>query len=993
MSTPTNPANSPDSTDTNKPLGVYRPESQRPIGSYSSEVNELSNIANSNAFSVMNESLRVDGGIYLAFSRISDKETFNANFAINFSTQAQALISTLESQVSSSSVLDQIREDISLINELIADHIDAQNATPDMFSEIDNFLTSHSSDLSASVAFKLKSMAVAALEDTYNTIDGAITNNSFDYLSNLPSSDQDKINKFLNDLGLENFQSMTNNSSLIDTLASIVTNAGIDGLRDVYDQVKVLYAEQDPAFAAKSRKYNDALSAMRIQLDEYTKQTDKAEQAKIRAALTSSISSFNSLFPSTTSLDINDLIDFSASTNINAAETTAQKALQLDSSVGFPQLESLYNQLQAEAYPSSGPIDQTRLKAAIDAMEKASPLFVKSHFFIETQTPKTHYTPSNIWEALSIKNPPKDFDALKGIIARDTFTNHADLQSHIKKLKAQYSITVTEDQLLGGSDFDSYDKDNVNVEEIIGLNPGVNFVTAEAQFRNITSSLSGPFNPTTFQSALSLFNSSVQSSVDKNLFVEEVTTPRMKVAFPDNEFKILGVNVADRTDLQKKLTPTPGEDVTTYVSRCAGFGVAFDPDVISAPKIEFNPIDSRINKGLDSTNTVVNLTPDQAAIALMGVSNSVHALNLDNPVQLSPEASLKSGVVSFVSNRIRNEFNNIRMQFQTQDLNLEEIRRTQGRNKVKQFESQIYSLDYKEAMLSLALDLASASNTNLKKSLEILSDDFSIEDFESQAVNLTDQQILTVCAELNSFAEGTRRSSKHENRKIMFRSNQDIAQVKRFNRFALDFIQKRMITNSIDSYNSRTNNSSQINKLKFISSLAHNKLNQIHDIVDKAYTGSKKDASYRFMLGVKQELREADKKIRGFKTPWSLDRGFKSGYDSHQKLKSHSETHGFSHLTQHGNLISPYGRMLTTVSDLLTSPLWLTRREFRPSLNKIKRAGSFGWNATKWTASAPFKALKFTSNKAAKFAGWTIAAPIRIPVNIVRGFWSGAVGA
>ena len=109
-------------------------------------------------------------------------------------------------------------------------------------------------------------------------------------------------------------------------------------------------------------------------------------------------------------------------------------------------------------------------------------------------------------------------------------------------------------------------------------------------------------------------------------------------------------------------------------------------------------------------------------------------------------------------------------------------------------ESQYYLLDYKEAMLSLALDLSIMSpsvNTALKNNLEILADDFSIEDFETIAANMTDQQLLTVSAELNSFAEGTRRSTKHENRRIMFRGNQDISMVRKFTTCAIDFIQKK----------------------------------------------------------------------------------------------------------------------------------------------------------------------------------------------------------
>jgi hypothetical protein len=258
---------------------------------------------------------------------------------------------------------------------------------------------------------------------------------------------------------------------------------------------------------------------------------------------------------------------------------------------------------------------------------------------------------------------------------------------------------------------------------------------------------------------------------------------------------------------------------------------------------------------------------------------------------------------------------------------------------------------------------------------------------------MTDQQLLMVSAELNSFAEGTRRSTKHDNKRIMFRSNHDIAMVKKFTSCAIEFIQKRTTTNMLKDINLQASNVSRPAKLRQLAVVAHSRMSRLASTVDRAFLGSKKPANYRFMLGVKQELDSLNKELRGFETPWSLNRSFSSGYNAYKNLQEQGSKRGLSDMIQHGNLVTPYGRMLTTVSDLMTSPIWLTRKGFRPSVNKIKSATNSTWNLAKWSVSTPFNLSKKALDATFYSVGWLAGAPIRIPVNIVKGIWSGAVGA
>ena len=992
-----------------KPIGVYRPVDTPAQGDYSSEVDTLANIAKSAAFEAMNKTMKTSGGFYLEFAKIKDQETFNTNFASQFTELTSSFTASLESQLASSSAVDQLKEDIRLVKELLETHISSANNTDDMFNEIDTFLYTHgpsgSDDISPQTIFKIKSLAVTALQNTYSCVDGQVVKNAYGYLTNLSAHDQDEINKFLQSINLGDIDDVSHCDPLLEAIATLVMGAGISELPNVETLVKKLFAEQDPKFAAESRKYNDALSAMRMQLDEYVKQTDKGEQAKIKVKLDAAISSFNSLFPPVapvTPLDINTLIDNSASTNIIAAETSPQKALQLDPSVSFPQLTTLYNQLKAEAYPAPPVIDQARLEAAIKAMESASKRFNRSLYFVDSMQVKLHY-PKSIGDVLGVKNleNKSDFNTLKDFIAPNTpFKSDQDVNNHIGKVSGKYGITITRQQLLGGGSWDQYDSDKVNVDEIIGLKPGVDFPTAHTQFDNIITSLSSGFKPTTFKSALSLFNRSVQKTVDTNLFVEEVTTPRMAASrFPANEFELLGVTVTDLVDLQGKLTPAASEDVSTYVTRCSRFGVAFDPDVISAPKIDFSDIDSLIKKGLEPTQTI-NITPDQAAMSLMGIINNIHACKLDPSYKLSPEAMLKSGVLSFVQNNVRREFDNLRQKFQTQELNKKQVKKNLSRRAFKRLEKETYFIDYKEAILSLAVDyniFAASSNTALKNQLEKLAYADKIEDFEAQAKNMTDQQLLTVCAELNSFAEGNRKSERHDDKNIMFKSDKDIAQVRRFNSFAIDFIEKRATTKIIKKAKLESSGFNRVDKLRSLSSITSKRMSKLASIVDRAYTGSQKPANYRFMLGVKQELDECNKNIRNKLSWWSTERSFSAGSNAKRKLEEQISKRGFSAISKHGNLISNYGRVLTTVSDLLTSPIWLTRKGFKPTMSGIGYTASSLWKGASWCCTTPFKTgydlTVKAFNKGLYGTGWLMGLPIRFPYNVVTGTWKGAVAA
>jgi len=989
-----------------KSMGVFRPVDTPAIGDYSSDVDAVSNFARSAAFEAMNNTIRTSGGMYLEFAKIQDKETFNTNFATQFTELTNSYIASLESQIASSSIVTQLKEDVRLVEELIENNISSSNNTDDMFQDIDIFITAHTSNLSPQTIFKVKSLAVTALQNTYSCIDGQVVKNAYGYLTNLSATEQNEINKFLTNLNLGEIDDVSHCEPLLDTLALLIMGAGIGELPSIEREVKKLFAEQDPTFAAKSKKYQQELTLIRLHLDDYVKKTDKAEQAKIRADLDSAISSFNSLYPPTTThpspLDINDLIDFSASTNIIKSETTAQKALELDSFVSFPQLRTLYNQLKAEAYPGgSAAIDQGRLDAAITAMEGASKRFKRSLYFVDSMQVKPYY-PKSIWEVLGIKSPTS-FADLKSFIAPATFRNDLEVNNHIAKVQGKYGIKITRQQLLGSGSWDQYDPDKVNVDEIIGLK-GVDFTTAEKQFENITNSLSGTFNPTTFKSALSLFNSSVQNPVNQNLFVEEVTTPLMnQAAFPANEFEILGVSASNLANLQTQLTPVPTEDVTAYIARCSGFGVAFDADVISKPKIEFKPIDSRISAGLDPTDTVVNINSDQAAIALMGLTNNIHACKLDPTNNMSPEAILKSGAISFAHYQLRKKFDNIRQKFQTQEINKKQVKRNSGRRAFKKLERETYFLDYKEAMLSLALDykiFAKSTNTALKSQIEHLAQADKLEDFEAQAKNMTDKQLLTICAELNSFAEGNRKSAKHGDKNIMFKSDKDIALVRRFNSFAIEFIEKRTATNVIQDAKLDATNMKRVDKLRKLSSITSSRMSGLSNIVDLAYTGSQKPANYRFMLGVKQELDIYNSKLRGWEAPWSKERGFMAGRKAKQKMRKQIDERGFFAISKHGNLISNYGRFLTTVSDLMTSPVWMVRQGFKPSINALGYTSSSLWRGASWLCTSPFKAGSYLMNQSGKALnaglygiGWTAGLPIRLPYQIVTGTWRGAVAA
>ena len=192
--------------------------------------------------------------------------------------------------------------------------------------------------------------------------------------------------------------------------------------------------------------------------------------------------------------------------------------------------------------------------------------------------------------------------------------------------------------------------------------------------------------------------------------------------------------------------------------------------------------------------------------------------------------------------------------------------------------------------------------------------------------------------------------------------------------------------------NLQDSNVSRPDKLRNLAVVAHFRMNNLASTVDRAFLGSKKPAAYRFMLGVKQELDALNKELRGYETPWSLNRSFSSGYNAYKNLQKQVDKRGLAAMTQHGNLINPYGRVITTASDLFTAPVWATRKYAMLSLKKIKSATEQTWKAAKWSVVTPFELSKKALDATFYSAGWIAGAPIRIPVNIVKGIWSGAIG-
>ena len=972
-----------------RPIGTYIPEQTPSVGAYTSEISELSNISRSNMFNTMRESLNVDGGAYLSFNRIQDQETFNTNFASNFSSLANSFTATLESQHATSSALDQIREDLQLVQELLDDHIDSANDTPDMFTEIDSFLNTHLNDLSPTAVFKIRSMAVTALEDAYSTVEGAIVHNSYEYLTNLPANDLNTINQFLQNLGLEDVESMTNTPELLDALVNIVIGSGLDGLRDVYRQVRTMFAEQDPEQRPRLQIYRDKIAQLRLLSNTYmSDRTDVNRSAVINLA-----NELNRDYPGPHQIvDIATLLPNTVE-SIDPATTTPERALGLrgnlsDSINAYTQLNDALNvdpQIAAD------------VQAARQVLENILPDgFDLDQYMAEQEVLLYNGSlPANLFEYLG----------LRGVTDFNVFRNHVlpsaapvDLGVHIQTINNTYNTLFTVSDFLDNSG--GYNP-NTDLGRLIGINGNVS--DAILNYDSLYTNLNGDINPTLMDAQITRLNCSFVNdnrNLSRELLVNSET--RQQNNLPGNLFQLLNLRgINSEPDLLAALG-VHGRNIDTYIADLSNnHGINFERDAIvqtNQADVNFGLLDGlRDNIPDHLFRDTVNITSDQAAIALMGLTNNVHARNLNEPVILSPEASLKSGVISFVSNRVRREMQNIRQQYQTQDLNLERIAAAQGPDAAEAMESQFYLLDYKEAMLSLALDLSIMSpsvNTSLKNNLEILADDFSIEDFESTATNMTDQQLLMVSAELNSFAEGTRRSTKHDNKRIMFRSNHDIAMVKKFTSCAIEFIQKRTTTNMLKDINLQASNVSRPAKLRQLAVVAHSRMSRLASTVDRAFLGSKKPANYRFMLGVKQELDSLSKELRGYETPWSLNRSFTSGYDAHTSLQEEISKRGLSEMTQKGDLVKKTKFLInTTVSDLITSPIWLTRKGFKPSINKITNATNATWKAAKWSVSTPFNLSKKALDATFYSAGWLAGAPIRIPVNIVKGIWSGAVGA
>lgn len=972
-----------------RPIGTYVPGENPAIGSYNSEISELTNIARSNAFSTMAESLQVDGGAYLAFNRIQDQETFNTNFASNFTSLVNSFVATLESQHATSSALDQIRDDIDLIQDLLNDQIDADNDTPDMFEAIDTFINNNIDDLSATAVFKLRSMAVTALENTYNTIEGALVHNSYEYLNNLPAGDINTINQFLDNLGLENLESMTNSPELMDALSSIVVGAGIDGLRGVYQQVRRMFAEQDPRNAARIRAFRDRVTQLRLLCNSYM----SSHTSDNRDAVLNLANEINRDYPATPAvIDVATLLPNNVE-SINPTTITPERALGLrgslsDALTAYQELNDALNATPQEA---------NRVQAARIALSNLLPDGVDVDTFIADQEALSYNgtLQANLFEYLGLQNIT-DYNSFRNQVLPAAAP--VDLATHVHNINNIYGTFLTVSDLTDNAG--NYDA-NVDLGRLIGINGSISdaILNYNALYTNLNG---GSVNGNLLDAQITRLNNSFISDTrnqSRDLLLNSATT--LANNLPATLFELLNVRgISTDSELTNALNIN-GRDVDTFVADLSqNNGINFDRDAISVTTqagVDFGILDHlQNNLPAQLTNQTVNLTADQAAIALMGIYNQVHAANLNQPVNLSPEASLKTGVISFVSNRVRREMQNIRQQFQTQNVNLENIRATQGPQAFERMESEYYSLDYKEAMLSLALDLSIMSpsvNSSLKQNLEILADDFSTEDFESIATNMTDQQLLTISAELNSFAEGNRRSTKHGNRRIVFRSNEDVAMVKKFTSCAIEFIQKRSTTNMLKDINLQGANVNRTAKLQQLALVANTRMNKLASIVDRAYVGSQRPANYRFMLGVRQEIDSLNKQIRGFEMPWSLERGFTAGFRNESQLVSQVERRGFNALNQHGNLVSPYGKLLTTVSDLLTSPIWLTRKGFRPTINTVSNTARTSWNAAKWTVVTPFNVTKKVLDGVTYSAGWLAGAPIRIPVNIVKGVWNGAIGA
>lgn len=418
-----------------------------------------------------------------------------------------------------------------------------------------------------------------------------------------------------------------------------------------------------------------------------------------------------------------------------------------------------------------------------------------------------------------------------------------------------------------------------------------------------------------------------------------------------------------------------------------------DGQVLNAK--EFNDL---LEKQLNAAPERVNLTEMQAALQLQASLTRVQ--NPDLAGGLSRAVLDKVAAAQIATRRVSNAFLDYRTAARSTDtFTAEQLEQDQA---AQEQLADYYPLDIHEAVVGLAEGLyaqGGSKDVSLKSNIERLASTADPSKMESIFASIQNSQtLLMIAAELNSFRDGTRFNTLH-NQYMIYKTTADAAAASRISDAIVNYVQRLKTQELIADFNAQVPNGNRLDRLAALDTIMTNKLTTLSQTVADAYAGSRKPAAYRLIAGAAEDMQALKKEIFGFKSPWSLDRKFARGPQAYSKLRKAVDKAGLASLLNLGGFLSTRAKLRavsqTVLGDSLNSPLWFSRKYGRTTtdvgvtcLSHLWQVPVKGYQVSRSAFTGTVSATKSVFKGVLATPGFVLGTVASVPIHIVRGFMS-----
>jgi hypothetical protein len=410
---------------------------------------------------------------------------------------------------------------------------------------------------------------------------------------------------------------------------------------------------------------------------------------------------------------------------------------------------------------------------------------------------------------------------------------------------------------------------------------------------------------------------------------------------------------------------------------------------------EFNAL---LEAQLNAAPERVNLTEMQATLQLQASLTRVQ--NPDLAGGLSRAVLDKVAAAQIATRRISNAFLDYRTAARSTDtFTAEQLEQDQA---AQEQLADYYPLDIHEAVVGLAEGLyaqGGSKDVSLKSNIERLASTADPSKMESIFASIQNSQtLLMIAAELNSFRDGTRFNTLH-NQYMIYKTTADAAAASRISDAIVNYVQRLKTQELTADFNAQVPNGNRLDRLAALDTIMTNRLPILSKTVADAYAGSRKPAAYRLIAGAQADMQRLKKEIFGFKSPLSLDRKFARGPQAYSKLRKAVDKAGLGSLLNLGGFLSTRAKLRsvsqTVLGDTLSSPLWAARKYGRATtdvgvtcLSHLWQVPVKGYQVSRSAFTGTVSATKSVFKGVLATPGFVLGTVASVPIHIVRGFMS-----